>query len=169
MQADKTTLTDLSFFNIEEEHTIFHYLNFTRTIGGREWLRFFLSNPFDNTKAITETQQIIKKIMTVQQQWANTLVTNGTVMVVEKFYETAVEEIPHNPTAISSFYYSIFSAPDFSLIRYSIKHFNDFFMGLQQIADLLKADDNPVLLQVLLEQIKLRLNKNGLPELLQQD
>jgi DNA mismatch repair ATPase MutS len=34
---------------------------------------------------------------------------------------------------------------------------------------LLKADDNPALLQVLLDQIQLRLNKTGLPELLQQD
>jgi len=169
MQADKTTLTDLSFFNIEEEHTVFHYLNFTRTVGGRDWLRHFLSNPFDNTKAIIETQRTIKKIMAVREQWASNLVTNGTIMVVEKFYETAVEEIPHNPTTISSFYYSIFSAPDFSLIRYSIKHFNDFFIGLQQLVDLLKADDNPVLLQVLLEHIKLRLNKTGLPELLQKD
>ena len=169
MQADKTTLTDLSFFNVEEEHTIFHYLNYTRTIGGKEWLRHFLHNPFDNIKDIEQTQRIIKKIIPVQKQWANTLVTNGTVMVIEKFYETAIEEIPHNPTPISSLYYSIFSAPDFSLIRYSIKHFTDFFIGLQQITELLKDDDNPLLLKILLEQIRMRMNKTGLPELLQTD
>lgn len=169
MQADKTTLTDLSFFNVEEEHTIFHYLNYTRTIGGKEWLRHFLYNPFDNIKDITETQRIIKKIIPVQKQWANTLVTNGTIMVLEKFYETAIEEVPHNPTPLSSLYYSIFSAPDFSLIRYSVKHFIDFFMGLQQIIDLLKADDNPLQLQILLEQIRMRMNKPGLPELLVQE
>ena len=169
MQADKTTLTDLSFFNIDEEQTVFHYLNFTRTAGGKEWLRYFLSNPFDNVKAISETQQIIKKIIPVQKQWANTLVTNGTVMVIEKFYETAFEEVPHNPTVLNSFYYSVFNAPDFSLIRYSIKHFSDFFIGLKQITALLKSNDNPVLLQTILEQMRMRLNKPGLPELLQTD
>jgi DNA mismatch repair ATPase MutS len=169
MQADKTTLTDLSFFNIEEEHTIFHYLNYTRTVGGREWLRHFLHNPYDNIKDITETQRIIQKIIPVQKQWATNLVTNGTVMVIEKFYETAIEEIPHNPTPISSFYYSIFSAPDFSLIRYSVKHFTDFFIGLLQISELLKGEDNPLPLKILLEKIIMRLNKPGLPELLLQN
>ena len=169
MQADKTTLTDLSFFNIDEEQTVFHYLNFTRTAGGKEWLRYFLSNPFDNVKAISETQQIIKKIIPVQKQWANTLVTNGTVMVIEKFYETAFEEVPHNPTVLNSFYYSVLNAPDFSLICYSIKHFSDFFIGLKQITALLKSNDNPVLLQTILEQMRMRLNKPGLPELLQTD
>jgi DNA mismatch repair protein MutS len=166
MQADKTTLTDLSIFNIEESHSIFGYINFTRTANGKEWLRHFLSHPFDNIKSITETQQAIKKILAVKTEWENTLVSNGTIMVIEKFYETAIDEIPHNPGSISSFYYSIFSAPDFSLVRYSVKHFTDFFIGLQQITILLNSDDNPQLLQTLLEQIKVRLNKPGLQNLL---
>ena len=169
MQADKTTLTDLSIFNIEEEQSVFHYLNFTRTIGGKEWLRYFLNTPFSSIKDITETQQTIKKIISVSAQWQNTLVSNGTIMVVEKFYETGIEEIPHNPNYISSVYYSVFSAPDFSFIRYSVKHFKDFFIGLQQVIDLLQAENNPPLLQTLVEQIKIRLNKPGLQALLQFD
>ncbi len=166
MQADKTTLTDLSIFNAEESHSIFNYINFTRTANGKEWLRHFLSHPFDNLKSITETQQTIKNILAVKTEWENTLVSNGTIMVIEKFYETAIDEIPLNPNALNSFYYSIFSAPDFSLVRYSIKHFTDFFIGLQQITTLLNSDDNPALLQTLLEQIKVRLNKPGLQNLL---
>src|ERR1700712_4603635 len=118
MQADKTTLNDLSIFSINEEQSIFHFIDFTRTVGGREWLRYFLQHPFDSIKAITDTQGTIKRMMAVQQQWNNTLISNGTVMVIEKFYETGIEEIPHNPGFISSTYYSIFSAPDFSFIRY---------------------------------------------------
>jgi DNA mismatch repair ATPase MutS len=169
MQADKTTLTDLSIFSVEEEHSVFHYLNFTQTVGGKEWLRYFFSNPFNSLKTISETQQTIKKIIAAHSQWSNTLVSNGTIMVIEKFYETGIEEIPHNPGVISSYYYSIFSAPDFSFIRYSVKHFTDFFIGLQQIAALLNNNDNPVLLQTILEQIKIRLNKPGLQGLLQKD
>jgi DNA mismatch repair protein MutS len=169
MQADKTTLTDLSIFNIEESHSIFNYVNFTRTANGKEWLRHFLSHPFDNIKTINETQQTIKKILAVKNEWEKTLVSNGTIMVIEKFYETAIDEIPLSPNTLNSFYYSIFSAPDFSLVRYSVKHFTDFFIGLEQITELLKSDTNPTLLQTILEQIKMRLNKTGLQSLLQKN
>jgi len=166
MQADKTTLTDLSIFSHDEEHSVFHYLNFTRTVGGKEWLRYFLSNPLSDLQSIVQTQQTIKKFLAIHTQWNSTLVSNGTIMVIEKFYETGIEEIPHNPSAINSFYYSIFSAPDFSFIRYSIKHFTDFFMGLQQVTGLLDTVDNPLMLQTILDQIKQRLNKPGLKALL---
>ena len=39
MQADKTTLNDLSIFHSEEEQSVFHHLDFTTTIGGKDWLR----------------------------------------------------------------------------------------------------------------------------------
>ncbi|MGC4100128.1 MutS-related protein [Ferruginibacter sp.] len=166
MQADKTTLNDLSIFNSNEEHSIFHYLDFTRTIRGKDWLRYFLGNPYSSIKEITATQQVIKKMMEVQDQWSNTLISNGTIMVIEKFYETGIEEIPHSPGPVSSFYYSLFSSPDFSFIRYSVKHFADFFIGLKKVVELLSTGDNPVMLQTLMEQITIRVNKAGLQSLL---
>ena len=39
METDKTTLNDLAVFHHEEEFSIFHKLNFTRTVGGREKLK----------------------------------------------------------------------------------------------------------------------------------
>lgn len=169
MQADKTTLTDLSIFNIEEEQSVFHYLNFTRTVGGREWLRHFISNPFDNVKDITNTQQVIKKIQTVLPSWNSTLISNGTIMVIEKYYETAVAEIPHNAGAVGTLSYTIFNKEDFSFVRYSVKHFVDFFIGMQQLTELLSGEENPLALQIIIDQVKLRLNKAGLQELLPKD
>jgi DNA mismatch repair protein MutS len=169
MQADKTTLNDLSIFNIEEEQSVFHYLNFTRTVGGREWLRHFISNPFDNVKDITNTQQVIKKIETLLPAWNSTLISNGTIMVIEKYYETAVAEIPHNAGAVGTLSYTIFNKEDFSFVRYSVKHFADFFIGLQQLTELLSGEENPLALQIIIEQVKLRLNKAGLQELLPKD
>lgn len=166
MQADKTTLTDLSIFNIEEEQSVFHYLNFTRTVGGREWLRHFLNNPFNTINDIVHTQQVIKRIQQVLPQWNNTLISNGTIMVIEKYFETAVAEIPHNAGVVGTLSYSIFNKEDFSFVRYSVKHFIDFFIGLQQLTDLLSEKDNPLLLQTIIDQIKMRLNKNGLLHLL---
>lgn len=169
MQADKTTLNDLSIFNIEEEQSVFHYLNFTRTVGGREWLRHFISNPFDTVKDITNTQQVIKKIQTVLPAWNTTLISNGTIMVIEKYYETAVAEIPHNAGAVGTLSYTIFNKEDFSFVRYSVKHFVDFFIGLQQLTELLSAEENPLALQIIIDQVKLRLNKAGLQDMLPKD
>jgi DNA mismatch repair ATPase MutS len=167
MQADKTTLTDLAIFDTEEEHSIFHYINFTRTVGGKEWLRFFVSNPLHDIAAINNTQCTVKKVLEVYDQWDMKLISNGSIMVIEKFYETPIDDIPNNPGPVNTLLYSILSASDFSLVRYSVKHFLDFFKGLQQIAALFTAEDNPVPLQTIIDRIQLRLHKAGLQELLQ--
>ena len=39
MQIDQYTYNDLSIFQAEEEFSVFHRLNFTRTAGGMEWLK----------------------------------------------------------------------------------------------------------------------------------
>lgn len=168
MQADKTTLYDLSIFNADEEQSILKHLNFTKTVGGKEWLRHFLASPHDSIAAIANTQQIIQKIGSVQEQWERNIITNGTIMVMERFYETPVDEIPAAPGFMGSIGYRLFSSADYSLVRYSVKHFVDFLLGMQQVADLLQDDNNPPQLKILLERILLRLNKTGLQPLLQE-
>ena len=44
MKIDNISFSDISIFHQEEEFSIFHKLNFTRTIGGKEWLVSFLQN-----------------------------------------------------------------------------------------------------------------------------
>jgi DNA mismatch repair ATPase MutS len=166
MQADKTTLTDLAIFDTEEEHSIFHYINFTRTVGGKEWLRFFISNPLHDITAISNTQLTVKKVLDVHTQWDIKLISNGSIMVIEKFYETPIDDIPNNPGPVNTLMYSILSASDFSLVRYSVKHFLDFFKGLQQITLLFPGENNPAPLQTIIDKIHLRLNKAGLQDLL---
>jgi DNA mismatch repair protein MutS len=167
MQADKTTLTDLSIFNADEEQSIFKHLNFTKTVGGKDWLHHFLSNPHGSVAAIDATQKTIAKITSVQPQWETNIITNGTIMVIERFYETAIDEMPVAPGFFSSIGYRVFSSADFSLVRYSVKHFVDFLLGMKQIAQLLHDENNPLLLKLMLERINLRLNKTGLQSLLE--
>jgi DNA mismatch repair protein MutS len=167
MQVDKTTLADLSIISIDEEQSVFHKLNYTKTVGGKEWLRHFLSNPFGDVTAITNTQHLIKKLIQVQPEWEKNIITNGTIMVMERFYETAIDEIPSSPGITGAFTYSIFSSADFSLVRYSVKHFIDFCKGLEHIIQLLQADNNPIPLQVLIERIKMLLRKPGLQQLIE--
>lgn len=166
MQADKTTLKDLSIFNTDEEQSIFKHLDFTKTVGGKIWLRHFLSNPHETVATILDTQQVIKKISSVQTQWETNPITNGTIMVLERFYETAIDEIPDAPGVTGVIMYRLISSADFSLVRYSVKHFIDFLNGMAQIAELLKDENNPPQLKLLVEQITFRLNKTGLQQLL---
>ncbi len=51
-------------------------------------------------------------------------------MVVERFYDTALDDIPAHPNACNSILYKLFNAHDFSLIKYSVTHFIDLFIGL---------------------------------------
>jgi DNA mismatch repair protein MutS len=136
MQVDKTTLADLSIFHTEEEQSVFHHLNHTQTNGGREYLRYLLGNPLGTLDEILDTQQTLKQLMEVARDWPIT-VTNGTIMVIERFYETQLTNFSQHPNAINSQAYKIFYNHDYSLLRYTVEHAVDFTKGMQQIVDLL--------------------------------
>ena len=86
MQIDKTTYNDISVFSADEEFSIFHKLNFTRTSTGKEWLKYFFTEPFDDVQKILATQKIIKAFL----PHVGTLpddITNGTILVMNKFFD----------------------------------------------------------------------------------
>ena len=142
MDIDKTTLNDLSIFHHDEEFSVFHRLDFTRTLAGRAWLRIFFSEPFDDINRIRETQEIIKTVMTHEADWPLSI-TNGTVMVMEKFYETPIDTIPDSPSTLNAVSYKIFHAPDFSLTKYSVEHFGDFVRNMTALVNTFDKDETP--------------------------
>jgi DNA mismatch repair protein MutS len=158
MQADKTTLNDLSIFHRDEEQSIFHHLNFTTTIGGREYFRQMLSSPFSDINKIKETQRILHLIRTKQAEWPH-IITNGTVMVIEKFFETAVADIPRDPNPLTALSFRFLNASDYSLIKYSVRHFLDFAKGMLQLVEVFNAEDNPPLLRTLTERMSMLISK----------
>ena len=157
MQIDKITYEDLSIFNPEEESSIFHKLNFTRTIGGKEHLFRFFNNPFSDLKHITETQKIISMILQNINEWP-LMISNGTIMVIEKFYENALDEIPGNPNILNATTYKLFHGPDYSLLRYSLGHFADFIRGMSKLVKLFDDDKCPALLGIYLQRTRSLLN-----------
>jgi len=136
MIADKTTLNDLSIFHQEEELSVFHHLNYTRTLGGKDRLRQMLSRPFGDVKLISGVQTIIKDLLPFVNNWPETI-TNGTVMVIEKFYETPVADM-NVSNKINVFFYKAFYAADFALARFSVLHFVNFVRGMNELVDHLK-------------------------------
>src|SRR3954447_15585528 len=106
MQADKTTIDDLSIFHREEEQSVFHHLDFTTTTGGRDWFRHLMLHPYSDLKKIEETQQTLKLILEKEDKWPKGI-SNGTVMVVQRYYESQINHIPQDPSLVNSVYYRL--------------------------------------------------------------
>lgn len=140
MQVDSTTLIDLSLFYPQEEYSIFHKLNFTHTQIGRDWLHAMFNDPFSDIEKIRETQQIIAALRRNASQWPESI-TNGTIMVMEKFFDSQLDTMPESPHWLNALSYRLFHATDFSLTRYSLKHFVDFLQGMEQLDHLFKKDN----------------------------
>lgn len=157
MELDNTTYNDLSVFQHEEEFSIFHRLSFTRTSQGREWLLKYFSNPFSDIRPIQDTQQILRLILAGMDQWPNEI-SNGTLMVIEKFYDSNVEAIP-NANIVHAFTYKLFNGADFSLVRYSLSHFSDLLKGMHQLINLLDKDDAPLMIRTFLRRAADLMNK----------
>ncbi|MFT3703374.1 MAG: DNA mismatch repair protein MutS [Agriterribacter sp.] len=153
MQIDKTTYNDLSIFNHEEEFSVFHKINFARTNGGKEWLRWMLNNPLEDLEKITDTQKIIRLIISRMDNWPLSI-SNGTMLMIDKFYDTQIDPIPRSMDIVSTRMYKLFHSVDYGLIRYSVTHFSDFVRGLHQIALLIDGPEASPRLQTMASRIR---------------
>ena len=151
MEIDKTTLNDLAVFNAEEAFSLFNYLDHTTTTNGKEQLKINLQTPLQTPDAINGIQQTLKLILLKQKDWPGQI-SNGSVMVIERFYDARVDMIPANVSATNAYSYKLLHAPDYSLIKYSVTHYFDFIKGMQQLVDVFLKDDCPPPLHKLLEQ-----------------
>jgi DNA mismatch repair protein MutS len=161
MEIDNTTYEDLSLFSRHEEYSLFHKLNFTRTQSGRDLLQELFVNPLDKLEDIHATQQIIGRILEILDQWPSTI-SNGTIMVMDKFYETAIDDIPAAHNLPAAFGYKFFHTADYAMVRYSVGHFVDFVRGMNQLVTLLNVPDNLRLLSELLERARRLLDQEVL-------
>ncbi|MEI7629176.1 MAG: DNA mismatch repair protein MutS [Bacteroidota bacterium] len=165
MQVDKTTLTDLSIFLNDEEQSVFHHFNFTQTNGGREYFKYILGNPLDSVKAIQDAQLTIQALMQVHEKWPLDLITNGTIMMIEKFYETAIDPYPKQPDIVTSAIYKILHSSDYSITKYTITHAISFLKGMRQILNLIDAEKKSAQLQIWYDQIEHFVEKPILKEI----
>ncbi len=166
MQIDKQSFNDISIFHQEEEYSIFHKLNFTRTVGGKEWLRKFFSEPHDDIKRIVGTQKVIRTFMEHVDQWPAGI-SNGTILVMEKFMDYSLDPISDNTTSLNSFFYKWLHSEDYSMVKYSVTHFADFYRGLRQISELLEGLDLPKSITFYTDQIAKALKEPPLEKLSQ--
>jgi len=164
MQIDKITFNDISIFHQEEELSIFHRLNFTKTVGGKEWLRRFFSEPHQDLKRIIGTQNIIRTLLARIDDWP-TEITNGTIIMIDKFLDYNLDPVPQHPNRVNAYAYKLLHGQDYSMLKYSVKHFADFFRGLKKLLYLLSDTELPANLSFYLERIVANLKEEPLSRL----
>ncbi|MBY0534581.1 MAG: DNA mismatch repair protein MutS [Chitinophagaceae bacterium] len=168
MVIDQTTYNDLAIFQSDESFSVFHRINFTQTVEGREWLFRYLNNPFKELKQIKETQEIISLMASNEEHWP-VQISNGTLMVIDKFFDSNIDGMPDSANMLNAFTYRVFHAPDFALVRYSLTHFADFFQGMNKWIESIKNKPMPSLMSSLMARVKDLLNKPVIQKLINRD
>jgi DNA mismatch repair protein MutS len=134
MEIDKTTLNDLSILNIEDDFSVFNKMNFCKTAGGKHKLFLNFSTPLNTVEQIESIQQTLQAIIEKEKYWPPQI-SNGSVMVIEKFYGASIDEIPEFPSTAGVLTYKLIHGPDFSFVKYSAEHAFDFIKGMQQMVE----------------------------------
>ncbi|MEY4457028.1 MAG: hypothetical protein RLY15_1292, partial [Bacteroidota bacterium] len=119
MQVDAITIKDIGLFDSEAHIGLATHLNFCKTNGGSFYFTELLSNPLSNKKAIETRQHAIQVFIQRQSFFDKIKTTNGTTLVIDKFFETALNKTSPNPNAWETLWYRLFHKADFSLIKYS--------------------------------------------------
>ncbi len=161
MRVDKTTLYDLSVFHREDEYSLFAKIDFTRTAEGRAVLYQLFSSPFDTLSEILETQQILALYQEKIDQWP-LRITNGTLLIIEKFLDENPDSIPKHPDFFRALLYKLLHPSDYAMIHFSMKQMFEFVKGFEAIINFFNKQQLPKKLATLLQQAERIINDNRL-------
>jgi len=146
MQVDKITLQDIGLFDSEDHPGLASHLNFCRSNGGKYYFDQLLNHPLSSKAAIIERQEAIGFCSKYHDILSAQRTTNGTTLVIDKFFETGFKTIPTQISFIGAIWYQYIHKNDFSLIRYSVEHLVIFIKDLQAWALLFeKHTNNPII------------------------
>ena len=165
MQIDKTTLHDLGIFTSADNGSIADNLNMAATLRGQLQLEKNLRTTYSTVEEILEVQSAIQSIAAQLPNWTNKI-SNGTLMVVEKYFESRVDSIPSNPNTIAAFVYKISNLHDYNLIKYSTKHLFDFLKGNEELAKNISASPMSKKVADVINEIKKLLSHEAVQEVL---
>jgi DNA mismatch repair protein MutS len=158
MEIDKTTLTDLAILNVAEDFSVFNKVNLCRTVGGRERLLENFNQPLQTIQAIRGIQETLQLILKNLDHWPMQI-SNGSVMMIERFYLATIDEIPARPSRVDAYTYKFLHRPDYSLVEYSVGHGFDFIKGMQALIRHFLNPTSPQPLQAVLLKAQQVINR----------
>jgi DNA mismatch repair ATPase MutS len=154
MQVDKITLKDIGLFDNEESAGLISHLNFCKSNGGKIQLDHFLSSPLSSIPSIEQRQNAIAYFIHHIHFVEALKITNGTSLVIEKFFDTGFKRIPTQISLPAAYWYQFMSASDYSLLRYSLEHIILFYENLNKWVSVFETiKDNPII-ENLVQKIK---------------
>lgn len=160
MQNDKTTLRDLSIFPADGSDGIFVLIDRTTTQAGRDILRKYIQAPPATFEKLKEVQDAVKFWSENLQLWP-TIILNGTMVMLEKYFESA--DAAKNPPdgftkMINGFFQKLLNRQEYFFMQFSLSHLSDFLKGCDQLADISNIPNVPPLLHHELNLIKKELD-----------
>jgi len=154
MRNDKTTLRDLSIFS-SDGGGIFGLIDHTTTHNGREALRKLAHQPPASPEALQELQDTVRFWTEHPDSWPE-IISNGTLVMLEKFFEAANTAAPA-PGDISllfgTFMQKFLNRSEYFFTQFSVSHIADFLKGCRQLCES-AGGQAPALLQRELEAMR---------------
>lgn len=132
MQVDAITLKDIGLLDSDGQIGLASHLNFCKTNGGGFYFTQLLSNPLSNRVTIETRQEAIQICIKHQVFFESLKTTNGTALVIDKFFETGFKKTSPYPNWWETIWYQVFNKADYSLIKYSIEHINIFIVDFDR-------------------------------------
>lgn len=156
MQNDKTTLKDLSVFTADAAAGIFGLIDHTTALIGREALRKHILHPPDSYEELKAVQDTIKFWAANQRFWP-TSISNGTIVMLEKFFETA-DHASTPPGSINllfgNFFQKLLNKNEYFFTQFSLSHLSDFLKGCLDLTNILSEPHVPSHLRAELEAMQ---------------
>ena len=157
MIIDKVTLNDLTVF--DGQNAVFHLLNKCTSQQGSQQLLRKLQKPATSFETVLEEQKAVRFWTEHAEHWPKEI-SNGTLVMIEKYYEIAesAPEKPNNATLFfSAIIHKLFNKDVYSFVRFSISHLIDFLNGIAFIHQL-EQQNPPLYIQRELDGLQQLLN-----------
>ena len=161
MLVDNITLYDLSIFHREDEQSLFNKIDHTRTNAGKAELKKKFTRPFSDIQDILQVQEILSFIGARLDAWP-TRITNGTLLVIEKFLDDHPDAMPEHPNAVNTFLYKWLHPADHAMIRFSMQQLFECIKGFEAVHAFFSAGPRPTMLDDVLQQSEIILRDHRL-------
>lgn len=149
MRNDSITFKDLSVFPSGANEGIIGLVDRTTTSEGKEMLYNHFKKPPETYQELAQLQDCIKWWAANLQHWPG-IITNGTLVMLEKFFESA-DNISTPPSGLAAFlgeaFQKTFNKGEYFFTQFSVSHIADFLNGCRALAALARQSNLPSLLQ----------------------
>lgn len=164
MTVDNITILDLGILAPAGNSSVFEKICFATTNAGLEYLQQLIRHPLSDVSKIYDRQKAIKHILN-NNYHLPFAITNGTLMVLQRFYDTHIAHMNKKNNVLNAFVYKLSNSTDFSLAKYSVQHFVPFVQAMQQILQFLQNSDCNTL-DVLKQKLELQLDSPQIKSIL---